>query len=304
MDYEIDNKSKEDDVLIEELNSFFFLCDENFLKDRYLEKIIITNDFDNNVRKYRNNKDYISERRVDNAIGITIDIVNEYERKNIIILKKELFSALPRDLKYQFLAHELDHCFNNMNLPNLIPSSYSKFLYLWLLKRIFDEYSAVRFSLNIFGNIFDNSRLELINICFDSHINQLNDPEIYLKPFLNEYQNFKEHKDNKILFKSIYPIIESLSINIFYMLAFLDSCGSHLNNSGSINVSLPFFNIEVIEIWKIIQRWMCSKNNNINYEEGIFEIINYISKIGFYFSNEGIDILCHPLEYNLEKLNK
>lgn len=287
MDYEIEGCNQEEaENLKIELNYFFNQVETNLLALANIKKIIVTDSFDLKVKSFKKIADYNSDRGIENAIGTMIDIG---DFSNIIIFKSTFFKAMSLEMKYMLLAHEFDHCINNILLPGIFNSGKADYIYLTYIKHMFNEYSANLYSHLIFNNeISGHFKNYLFVDSYGGFLQQLIDENYFYKPLKEKIETFFKINDILGFSNDFYRIIDPLLNNIVYLFSLIDGfdfIANDFNKQSKIN----FINTYTYSLINYFRKWYKTRfKSEIIIEDALEQMkLFFITNLGVYITDCG-----------------
>lgn len=287
MDYEIEDYSQEEaENLKIELNYFFEKAGTDLLTLANIKKIIITDSFDLKVKSLTKTSNYDSDRGIENAIGKMIDIG---DFSNIIIFKSTFFKAMSLEMKYMFLAHEFDHCINNILLPGIFNSGKADHIYLTYIKHMFNEYSANLYSHLIFNNeISEHFKNYLFADSYGGFLQQLIDENYFYKPLKEKIETFFRTNDILGFNNDFYRVIDPLVNNIVYLFSLIDGfdfIANDFNKQSKIN----FINESTYILIDYFRKWYKARFKlEIIFEDALEQMkLFFFTNLGVYITDYG-----------------
>lgn len=260
------------------------LGDDNIKKFK-IYKVIIASNFDKTVNELKGINNYQSKRYAAEAQAIALNDING---NNYIVVSGDFWVTFDNyELKFLFLLHEIYQIVNGLYLAQIINNFNSESTYLAIIYLLYNEYSAVRFSVSCLSqnqNIHD-----IIKILYDGNMSELQNPETFylpMKKVIDDFRNYGMNINEYIIniHKFIDPILKYVA-NIF---AFCH-CYPGLKEIFNIFPDKIFITEDLIEIFNTFNFWY-EREKPVIYENCLELVENYLKKLGISYTNvkEGV----------------
>lgn len=264
-----------------EIVYFLTLIGLKIIKQLNIKKIIVSSDLGKTVNVLQNNNNYQSKRHMVECHGI---IISDENGDTCVVFSDFWNNCLDQKFRLMFFSHEIYHVINSITLPKITKNSISELHYLNILYQIYNEYSAIRFSLKLFKKPFDENFKKCIEILYDGYFNPLQDPKNFYKPLKLEILKFRIGMLSiDEFFKSSYLYIEPIYIYLCYIFAFKDSL-DFIEEKFNNSVKDLFINENTYNLFTKIRYWYES-DENINFDDGLDEVKNFLQTLCLSFSD-------------------
>lgn len=256
----------------------------DYIKEFKISKVIVASNFDETVNRIQGTDNYQAKRHSVEAQAI---VINDIDGNNYIVISGNFWKTFDSyEIKSLFLLHEIYHVFNKLYLPTILNEFTSKSTYLFIVHYLYDEYTAVRFSVSC---LIQNPNIhDVIRILYDGSISELQNPEIFYIPMKKVIFDFTSDKMTNKFNSKIYEYIEPIFKYVANIFAYC-KCYPDLKDNFDNITNKIFITEDLFDIFNKFDCWY-KRDKSIIYEDCLDLIENYLKKLGISYSDvdEGI----------------
>lgn len=265
-----------------EIEGFINIFGKKIIDKINLKKIIVSSDLEKTVNELeKDDKVYKAKRYM---VECHAKIIYGKNNERYIVFSDFWNNSLDQNFRFFYFSHEIYHLVNDAIMPKIINDGTSRFQYLKLLEKIYDEYSANRFSIGLFRNsLYDNLK-KCFETFYDGYFISLQNPDNFYKPLKEEILKFRFRDINvdEFLDRSLV-YIEPLYTYLSYIFAFKDSLKFIKEKFDKANKDF-FINKNTHNLFKKLKTWYENKNT-FNFEDGLEEIKEFFSCLSISFED-------------------
>ena len=265
---------------------------KKIINELNLKKIIVSSNLNETVNKLENNKNYKAKRYM---VECQARIIIGKDNEKYIVFSDFWNNFLDQNLRFFFFSHEIYHLFNDIILPKIVCDGTSKSKYLVTLYNIYNEYSANRFSIDIFKKPLDEKLKNCFTSLYDGYFIPLQNPDTFYKPLKLEILKFRiGNIDINEFFKRSSVFIEPIYIYLSYIFAYKESLCFIEEKFNKSDKDL-FINKYTYNLFNKIRIWY-ERKEKINFEDGLEEIKEFLSSLSISFQDTSQGLYINVLD--------
>ncbi|MBN8582435.1 MAG: hypothetical protein J0L96_17345 [Anaerolineae bacterium] len=249
-----------------------------------ISQVLVPEDFQAKIRELTGEDDYKFQRGVDNAKVTVAAKIIEGKDGTIIVVSPWLYlPVFDTMIRCFILAHEFAHIMNKGRFPKIPKDSFTSENYLGNLYILFDEYTADRLSFLITERLFTSPTEaweQYTNNWVIEYLNPSSHPTYY-EQIKTEIENFREHGNVDLYWKSIFETMHVVSVSIVHGFA-----SYHQHNDKYVSLKIPnteFINEKTLVLMDYLKEKYENKETDLH--DGIGLMSNYLTNFGVKFED-------------------
>lgn len=254
-------------------------------------ELIVPIDFDNKINELLGINSYKAIRKSQAALAKVI----QSEHGVILVFSPILFTNdFDYDIRLLFYIHEYFHVINKFNLPILESITKSNDIYLKIIYENYDEYYAIRKSMDTINTLKEKSFMlkKYIQVTFKRFIDIILDEQFYYE-LCAKIIYFRSHADIDKFFQEIRPYINETLKTIVNIFAYMDS-NNKLKNIEPLLYKTRFINENTFNLMNCFRKKYLDGKYDLS--DGIILAEKSMINFGIKFEDtEEEGIYCHVL---------
>ena len=260
--------------------------------DNLIKKIIIPKNFDKTIRSISKDKEYKSFRKEMDQYAMAKLV---WENGSAVLVFQNLIFTENFDtqVRYIFYFHEVYHAISYYLMPkkNYVDLRIKELIQL--MNILFDEYFANRHALAIAGKAFESKTDRFTKFIDGSRhfANSFMNENLFYKKIRKTIIKFKCHLiPISVLIRTISPLIRSASLDLIYFMSYYDNFDYLAKYFNRLKKS-RFYNMKTEKLLQYFREKY--KKNDLNVEDGIEVMENYVLNFGIRFEDRSEGLYCH-----------
>jgi len=284
--------AKEREIRKKEITSFLSLIGKKIVEKLNIKKIIVSSNLSETVNKLENSKKYEAKRYM---VECHAKIIIGKNDERYIVFSPFWNNCLDQNLRFFFFSHEIYHLLNDLFLPKIKNNSTAKSQYLGILHNMYNEYSANRFSIDIFKKPLDEKLKNCFMALYNSFFNLLQNPNSFYNPLKVEIIKFRFRRfDVNEFLKRSLVFIEPIYTYLSYIFAYKDSL-CFIEEKFNKSKKDLFINKCTYDLFNKFKIWY-GGNEKINFEDGLKEIQKFLPFLSLSFQDASQGVYLNVLD--------